>query len=385
MRAVTIPSTREVTMDLEAARCDVAVIGGGIVGLATAMALAEGSAAAVAVLEAEDRLAAHQTGHNSGVIHSGLYYKPGSLKAANCVAGREALYRFCAEHGIAHERCGKVVVATDERELPRLEELERRGHANGLQGLRRLGPEQIREHEPHARGVAGLFVPETGIVDYTAVTEAYGARVRAAGGRVETSARLLACRRDGAPAAARATSCSRPRGADCAAARWSTAPGCTATEVARLCGVDPRVRIVPFRGEYYELVPERQHLVRNLIYPVPDPAFPFLGVHFTRMVRGGVEAGPNAVLALAREGYSRTQLLAARHRRACSASAASGAWACGTGAWACTNPGARPAPGRSSRRCSGSCRRSRAPTCAAPGPACARRRSSRAAGSRTTS
>jgi L-2-hydroxyglutarate oxidase len=306
MRAVMTLPTREVTMDLDAARCDVAVIGGGIVGMATAMALAEGSAAAVTVLEAEDRLAAHQTGHNSGVIHSGLYYRPGSLKAANCVAGREALYRFCAEHGIAHERCGKVVVATHEREMSRLEELERRGHANGLHGLRRLGPEEIREREPHTRGVAGLFVPETGIVDYAAVTEAYAARVRAAGGRVETGARVLACRRDGATGgAAGDLVLETARGALRCRALVNCA-GLHCDQVARLCGVDPGVRIVPFRGEYYEIVPERRHLVRHLIYPVPDPAFPFLGVHFTRMVRGGVEAGPNAVLALAREGYART-------------------------------------------------------------------------------
>jgi len=310
MRAATNLPDREVTMDLDAARCDVAVIGGGIVGLATAMALAEGSAAAVTVLEAEDQLAAHQTGHNSGVIHSGLYYRPGSLKAANCVAGREALYRFCAGHGIAHERCGKVVVATHEREIPRLEELQRRGQATGLQGVRRLGPEEVREREPHARGVAGLYVPDTGIVDYTAVCEAYAGHVRAAGGRVETGARLLACRRDGAPGgAAPDLVLDTPRGELRCRALVNCA-GLHCDEVARLCGVNPRVRIVPFRGEYYGIVPERQHLVRHLIYPVPDPAFPFLGVHFTRMVRGGVEAGPNAVLALAREGYVRTSFSA---------------------------------------------------------------------------
>jgi len=310
MPAIAFPTSREVPMNLDAQRCDVAVIGGGIVGLATAMALAEGSAAAITVLEAEDRLAAHQTGNNSGVIHSGLYYKPGSLKAANCVAGREALYRFCAEHGIAHERCGKVVVATDARELPRLEALEQRGRANGLAGLRRLGPEEIREREPHARGVAGLFVPDTGIVDYTAVCAAYAGHVRAAGGRVETGARVLACRRDGSPGgAAPDLVLETARGALRCRALVNCA-GLHCDEVARRCGVDPRVRIVPFRGEYYEIVPERRHLVRNLVYPVPDPAFPFLGVHFTRMVEGGVEAGPNAVLALAREGYARTSFSA---------------------------------------------------------------------------
>jgi (S)-2-hydroxyglutarate dehydrogenase len=310
MRSVTTSSTREVTMNLDEARCDVAVVGGGIVGMATAMALAEGSAAAITVLEAEDRLAAHQTGHNSGVIHSGLYYRPGSLKAANCVAGREALYRFCAEHGIAHERCGKVVVATHEREVPRLEELERRGRANGLEGLRRLGPEEIREREPHARGVGGLFVPDTGIVDYTAVTEAYGTRVRAAGGRVETAARVLACRRDGSPGGATPTLVLETARGELRCRALVNCAGLHSDRVARLCGVAPRVRIVPFRGEYYDLVPGRQDLVRHLIYPVPDPAFPFLGVHFTRRVHGGVEAGPNAVLALAREGYSRTSFSA---------------------------------------------------------------------------
>ena len=285
--------------------CDVAVIGGGIVGLATAMALTERTRATVVVLEAEDRLAAHQTGHNSGVIHSGLYYKPGSLRARDCVAGREALYRFCAEHGIAHERCGKVVVAVEEHELPRLEELERRGRANGLQGLRRLGPEEIREHEPHARGVAGLFVPDTGIVDYTAVAEVYAGCVRAAGGSVVTGARVTACRCDPSPGGAAAgLVLETARGALRCGALVNCA-GLHSDRVARLCGVEPGVRIVPFRGEYYELAPERRHLVRNLIYPVPDPAFPFLGVHFTRRVSGGVEAGPNAVLALKRDGYGR--------------------------------------------------------------------------------
>ena len=286
-------------------RCDVAVIGGGIVGLATAMALTERESATVVVLEAEERLAAHQTGHNSGVIHSGLYYKPGSLKAQNCVAGREALYRFCAAHGIAHDRCGKVVVAVDERERPRLEELERRGRANGLQGLQRLAPEEIPEREPHARGIAGLFVPGTGIVDYTAVAEAYAGCVRAAGGSVVTGARVTACRRDPSPGGSVAELVlETARGAVRCGALVNCA-GLHSDRVARLCGVDPGVRIVPFRGEYHELLPERHHLVRNLIYPVPDPAFPFLGVHFTRMVRGGVEAGPNAVLALKREGYGR--------------------------------------------------------------------------------
>jgi L-2-hydroxyglutarate oxidase len=291
---------------MDPARCDLAVIGGGIVGLATAMALVQGTRASVVVLEAEDTLAAHQTGHNSGVIHSGLYYQPGSLKARNCVAGRDALYLFCAAHGIPHERCGKVVVATRERELPHLDELERRGRANGLQGLRRLGPEEIREREPQARGIAGLFVPDTGIVDYTAVTEAYAGRVRAAGGSVVTGARVTACRRDAAPGGAVPENVLETTRGVVRCGALVNCAGLQSDRVARLCGVEPGVRIVPFRGEYYELVPQKQYLVRNLIYPVPDPRFPFLGVHFTRMVRGGVEAGPNAVLALKREGYERS-------------------------------------------------------------------------------
>jgi (S)-2-hydroxyglutarate dehydrogenase len=282
---------------MHAQRYDVVIIGGGIVGLATAMALKTGSPASLAILEAEDRLAQHQTGHNSGVIHSGLYYKPGSLKARNCVTGREAMYRFCQEHGIAHERCGKVVVATDPRELPALDELERRGRANGLQGLRRLGPEAIHEYEPHTSGIAGLLVPETGIVDYKQVAQIYADIIRKEGGEIRTRAQVHGCRRY-ADALVLETS----RGA--VQCRYLVnCGGLHADEVARLCGVDPQLQIIPFRGEYYELVPDRQYLVRNLIYPVPDPRFPFLGVHFTRMIHGGVEAGPNAVLAFKREGY----------------------------------------------------------------------------------
>jgi L-2-hydroxyglutarate oxidase len=278
-------------------RYDVVIIGGGIVGLATAMALKSGSQSSLIVLEAENRLAQHQSGHNSGVIHSGLYYKPGSLKAQNCVVGREAMYRFCQEHGIAHERCGKVVVATQASELPALDELQRRGHANGLQGVRRLGPEEIREYEPHTSGIAGLLVPETGIVDYKQVAQVYADLLRKEGGEIQTATHVHGCQRD-ADELVLETS----RGVvrcrylvNCA--------GLHSDDVARLCGVDPQLQIIPFRGEYYELAPERQFLVKNLIYPVPDPRFPFLGVHFTRMIHGGVEAGPNAVLAFKREGY----------------------------------------------------------------------------------
>jgi L-2-hydroxyglutarate oxidase len=284
---------------------DVAIIGGGIVGTATAMAIAcRPRRPRVIVLEAEGKLAAHQTGNNSGVIHSGLYYKPGSLKARNCVEGREAMYRFCEEHGIPHDRCGKLVVATAADQLPALEELERRGAANRLQGLRRLRAEELREYEPAVAGIAGLHVNETGIVDYTAVTNAFASSVRDAGGEIRTRARVvrvvspasgLVVETTSGPVEARAL-------INCA--------GLQSDRVAKLCGVEPGVKIVPFRGEYYELVKEREALVRNLIYPVPDPRFPFLGVHFTRMIHGGVEAGPNAVLAFRREGYTRTSFSA---------------------------------------------------------------------------
>jgi L-2-hydroxyglutarate oxidase len=281
---------------------EVAVVGGGLVGLATALALVERHGRTVAVLEAEDRLAAHQSGHNSGVIHSGLYYKPGSLKAKLCVEGARGLYQFCEEEGIAHERCGKLVVATREDELPRLADLERRGQANGLSGLQRLRGEEIREREPHAAGIAALWVPETGIVDYPAVAQAYGRRIEARGGTVWTGARVQAVRREGAGLVVETT-----RGAVACKSLVNCA-GLQSDRVARLCGAPVDVRIIPFRGEYYELVPERRDLVRGLIYPVPDPRFPFLGVHLTRMVKGGVEAGPNAVLALKREGYRWTDV-----------------------------------------------------------------------------
>jgi L-2-hydroxyglutarate oxidase len=279
---------------------DIAVIGGGIVGCAAGMALSKYARLSVLLLEAEDRLAAHQTGNNSGVIHSGLYYKPGSLKARNCVSGREAMYAFCEEHGIPSERCGKVVVATNEVEIPRLDELERRGRANGLRGLRRLKPEEIRDYEPHASGIDGLLVPDTGIVDYEKVTEKFAEIVMDNGGEVRLNARLLKCRRESGGLVLETA----------AGEFWCrclvNCTGLLSDRAARLCGVEPGLKIIPFRGEYYTLKPDRGHLVRNLIYPVPDPAFPFLGVHFTRMIGGGVEAGPNAVLAFKREGYKKS-------------------------------------------------------------------------------
>ncbi|MBI2265663.1 MAG: L-2-hydroxyglutarate oxidase [Armatimonadetes bacterium] len=279
-------------------RYDFAVIGGGIVGLATALALTENPGLSIVLLEAEDRLAAHQTGHNSGVIHSGLYYKPGSLKARNCVEGREALVRFCRDQGISHDLCGKVVVAVHETELPSLEELERRGNANGLTGLRKLGPEEIREYEPHVTGIAGLLVPQTGIVDYAEVAEAYARLVRQRGGTVQTCKRVFRVhhRTDEVILETHEGEVSCRLLINCG--------GLQSDRIAHMCGTNPGVKIIPFRGEYYELVSESRSLVRNLIYPVPDPRFPFLGVHFTRMIHGGVEAGPNAVLAFNREGYS---------------------------------------------------------------------------------
>ena len=279
---------------------DVAIVGGGIVGAATGMALARRGGVRGVILEAEPTLAAHQTGHNSGVIHSGLYYKPGSLKARNSVEGREALYRFCEEHAVPHERCGKIVVAVDPSELPALEELERRGRANGLEGLRRLRGEALKDYEPAVAGIAGLLVPDTGIVDYSVVTKTYAGIVTAAGGEVRTGTRVLRVLRRPDTLVLETTS------GPVEARTLVNCAGLQSDRVARLCGVDPGVTIVPFRGEYYEVVPGRRSLVRNLIYPVPDPRFPFLGVHFTRMIGGGVEAGPNAVLAFRREGYTRT-------------------------------------------------------------------------------
>ena len=284
--------------------CDIAVIGGGIVGVATAAALSRGGEAQVILLEAEPHLAAHQTGNNSGVVHSGLYYRPGSLKARNCAAGREALYRLCEEEGIPHKRCGKIVVAVRPRELPQLDELIRRGEANGLEGLRRLAAEEIREREPAAAGLAGLWVPQTGIVDFLEVTRRLAARVTAAGGSIHTAARVIGIAPDGGRL--RLVTSAEEVGCrllvNCA--------GLQSDRIARLAGVDPGLRIIPFRGEYYDVQPGRRRLIRGLIYPVPDPELPFLGVHFTRRIDGSVEAGPNAVLAFKREGYRKTSFSA---------------------------------------------------------------------------
>lgn len=279
---------------------DLVVIGGGIVGLAVARALSATQELQVLVLEKEARLAGHQTGHNSGVIHSGLYYRPGSLKASNCTAGREALYSYCAERQIPHERCGKVVVATAEGERPALQELQRRGQANGLAGLEWLEGAELRALEPEVAGVAGLYVPQTGIVDYVRVAESFAADIRNQGGEVRTGCELRRVR-----SLAKGFEL-ETNGGRCNCRWLVNCAGLQSDRVARLCGLTPELRIIPFRGEYYTLVAERRGLVRNLIYPVPDPTLPFLGVHLTRMVSGEVEAGPNAVLALKREGYRRS-------------------------------------------------------------------------------
>jgi L-2-hydroxyglutarate oxidase len=279
---------------------DIAIIGGGIVGLATAMALAGKGKYSIVVVEAEDRLAAHQTGNNSGVIHSGLYYKPGSLKAKNCTLGREQLYDFCKKYDIPHQRCGKVVVATRKEELAALTELENRGKANGLQGIKRLSPEEITEYEPAVSGVGGLFVPDTGIVDYVRVTEKFADIFRSKGGEIRLQAKVTKIVKS------RGEIILRTAGGDIVCRNLINCSGLQSDRIARLSGVKPGLKIVPFRGEYYHLKRDRESLVRNLIYPVPDPQFPFLGVHFTRMIGGGVEAGPNAVLSFKRQGYKKT-------------------------------------------------------------------------------
>lgn len=277
------------------------VVGGGIIGLATAFRLVDRYPEAhVTVLEKEKAVGQHQSSHNSGVLHCGLYYKPGSVKSRMAVEGIREMVAFCAENGIDYEICGKLVVAAGDSEIPRLRALQERGTANGLQGLRWLGPEEMREHEPYVGGVAALHVPQEGIVDYTQVCGALVKKIEARGGRVVTAARVARLDRRGSEWVAQTNA------GDFQAAFLINCAGLQSDRVAQLAGEPRRMRILPFRGEYYHIKRDRQFLVRNLIYPVPDPKFPFLGVHFTRLIHGGREAGPNAVLATAREGYRKT-------------------------------------------------------------------------------
>ncbi|MDP1815897.1 MAG: L-2-hydroxyglutarate oxidase [Leadbetterella sp.] len=280
---------------------DVVVIGGGIVGLATALNLKKAKPSLrLLLLEKENSLAAHQTGHNSGVIHSGLYYKPGSLKAKNCIEGYHMLIDFCNENNIKYELCGKIVVATSEDQLASLETLYERGIQNGLKGLEKLNKEQMQAIEPHVAGIAGIKVPQTGIINYTAVSEKYAENIKNMGGEIRLGEKVSSISEINGVSTVVTTkgSYNTTLVINCA--------GLYSDKVAQFTEKEQvKVRIIPFRGEYYEIKPEKQYLVKHLIYPVPDPNFPFLGVHFTRMVDGGVEAGPNAVLAFRREGYKK--------------------------------------------------------------------------------
>jgi L-2-hydroxyglutarate oxidase len=281
----------------------IVVVGGGIIGLAAAWRLQQTLPDShVIVLEKEAEVGRHQSSHNSGVLHAGLYYKTGSRKARLAVAGIRQMVEFCEQRSIAHEVCGKIVVAVTHDELPRLKSLFDRGLRNGLQGLRWLGAEQLREMEPHAAGVAAVHVPQEGIADYPAVCRALSREVIQKGGEVLVRARVMAIVREGNEWRVESTAGTHT------ATRIVTCAGLHSDRVAALTGQPRKVRILPFRGEYFKLSAEREDLVRHLIYPVPDARFPFLGVHFTRMIRGGVEAGPNAVLALSREGYRKTDI-----------------------------------------------------------------------------
>jgi L-2-hydroxyglutarate oxidase len=279
---------------------DFAIVGGGIVGLSVGMALADrfDGAARILLLEKEDHFAAHQTGHNSGVIHSGIYYKPGSHKAKLCVEGARLMVEFCEAHAIKYDRCGKVIVATSGEEVPRLRTLFERGTANGVPGLSMIDAARVREIEPHVRAVAGIHSPNTAIIDYGEVVAALGRDLVARGVTIEYNFPVGTITRVKGGGLALSTSQHTVT-----ARRMVNCAGLYSDVVARMAGATPDVQIIPFRGEYYFIKPERESLVRGLIYPVPDPEFPFLGVHFTRTIHGEVEAGPNAVLAFAREGY----------------------------------------------------------------------------------
>ncbi len=279
---------------------DLAIIGGGIVGLSTGMAISQRyPGARILVLEKESRWAFHQTGNNSGVIHSGIYYKPGSFKAKFCRDGCRSMVEFCQEHGIDYEVCGKVIVATTEQELPRLENLFKRGLENGIQ-VKRISPEEVKEIEPHVRCVGGIQVFSTGIADYKQVCLKYAELIQQQGGELRLNTKVEKIIKDGNQQVLETNNGTFTTRfvINCA--------GLYSDRIAKLGKVDPQAKIVPFRGEYYELTPEKRYLVKGLIYPVPNPEFPFLGVHFTRMIDGSVHAGPNAVLSLKREGYKKT-------------------------------------------------------------------------------
>lgn len=282
---------------------DVIIIGGGIVGLATAYQLLQQKPGLkLTLLEKEDSLARHQTGNNSGVIHSGLYYKPGSLKATNCIHGYNLLVDFCQKESIPFELCGKIVVATEKEQLPVLENLFIRGQQNGLTNLQKLKADQLKEYEPHVTGLAGIHVPQTGIVDFKLVAEKYGECIHRLGGEIKLGEKVIGIKNSG-----NASLVETKKGTYSGKLLINCA-GLYSDKLARLTSKNVDVKIIPFRGEYYKLKKEKEYLVRNLIYPVPDPNFPFLGVHFTRMMKGGVEAGPNAVLAFKREGYTKSQV-----------------------------------------------------------------------------
>ncbi len=282
---------------------DVIIVGGGIVGLATALQIKKTNPTLrFLILEKENELAKHQTGNNSGVIHSGIYYKPGSLKATNCFRGYQLLIDFCREHEVPFELCGKLIVATDEHELPLLQTLFTRGEQNGLTKLKKLVKEELKEHEPHVAGIAGIFVPQTGIVDYKLVAEAYGKVLQKEGAEIHLGERVVSLKKE-----VNKTIVVTDK-QDYEARVVINCAGLYSDKVAAMTVANLNVKIIPFRGEYFKLKKEKEYLVKNLIYPVPDPNFPFLGVHFTRMAKGGVEAGPNAVLAFKREGYKKSQI-----------------------------------------------------------------------------
>lgn len=284
---------------------DVVVIGGGIIGCATAMqVLSESPGIKLLLLEKESELGKHQSSHNSGVIHSGLYYKPGSLKAINCRNGYRYLMDFCEREQVNHEICGKIVVATSQSEIPRLEELYRRGKANGLKDLQYLTPDAIREHEPHCTGVKGLYVPETGIIDYGSLTNTYGDKIREKDGQIQFNCSV----EDLQQKTSYIDVVIKGRQQSIRAKKVIACAGLYSDRLARKIEADLPSRIIPFRGEYYKLKPSARSLVKNLIYPVPDPAFPFLGVHFTRLISGDVECGPNAVFAFGREAYHKSNI-----------------------------------------------------------------------------